>query len=108
MRADLVARAAAFLLLNDSKSSFAIEGEKPSGTRAARWGQAIAEAGSRPLSLAEFDRLQRIVIGDQRRSEEHTSELQSLMRISYAVFCLNKKQRKTIARHRATTTSNRN
>src|SRR3546814_4544560 len=28
---------------------------------------------------------------DQRRSEEHTSELQSLMRISYAVFCLNKK-----------------
>src|SRR3546814_9146607 len=30
-----------------------------------------------------------------RRSEEHTSELQSLMRISYAVFCL-KKKRKTI------------
>src|SRR3546814_6511795 len=27
-----------------------------------------------------------------RRSEEHTSELQSLMRISYAVFCLKKKQ----------------
>src|SRR3546814_8328866 len=27
----------------------------------------------------------------ERRSEEHTSELQSLMRISYAVFCLNKK-----------------
>src|SRR3546814_6452024 len=29
---------------------------------------------------------------DQRRSEEHTSELQSLMRISYAVFCLKKKK----------------
>src|SRR3546814_1848806 len=28
---------------------------------------------------------------DQSRSEEHTSELQSLMRISYAVFCLKKK-----------------
>src|SRR3546814_9233455 len=28
------------------------------------------------------------------RSEEHTSELQSLMRISYAVFCLNKKNNK--------------
>src|SRR3546814_223655 len=28
------------------------------------------------------------------RSEEHTSELQSLMRISYAVFCLNKKNKK--------------
>src|SRR3546814_4796103 len=31
------------------------------------------------------------VDGDRRRSEEHTSELQSLMRISYAVFCLKKK-----------------
>src|SRR3546814_1318190 len=30
------------------------------------------------------------------RSEEHTSELQSLMRISYAVFCLNKKNNPTI------------
>src|SRR3546814_5031038 len=29
------------------------------------------------------------------RSEEHTSELQSLMRISYAVFCLKKKKQKT-------------
>src|SRR3546814_3886896 len=29
-----------------------------------------------------------------RRSEEHTSELQSLMRISYAVFCLKKKKRR--------------
>src|SRR3546814_3850872 len=29
---------------------------------------------------------------DHRRSEEHTSELQSLMRISYAVFCLKKKK----------------
>src|SRR3546814_1248759 len=31
---------------------------------------------------------------DPGRSEEHTSELQSLMRISYAVFCLQKKKRK--------------
>src|SRR3546814_7624908 len=30
------------------------------------------------------------------RSEEHTSELQSLMRISYAVFCLKKKKNKTL------------
>src|SRR3546814_7593272 len=30
---------------------------------------------------------------DIRRSEEHTSELQSLMRISYAVFCLKKKKK---------------
>src|SRR3546814_5958687 len=32
-------------------------------------------------------------IRDKRRSEEHTSELQSLMRISYAVFCLKKKKK---------------
>src|SRR3546814_2788759 len=31
----------------------------------------------------------------RRRSEEHTSELQSLMRISYAVFCLKKKKQNT-------------
>src|SRR3546814_9178872 len=38
-------------------------------------------------------------VGAGHRSEEHTSELQSLMRISYAVFCLNKK--KTSRRHTA-------
>src|SRR3546814_8436301 len=46
-------------------------------------------AGAAPTSL----------LGDSvriRRSEEHTSELQSLMRISYAVFCLKKKQHKNI------------
>src|SRR3546814_6576707 len=37
---------------------------------------------------------------DDQRSEEHTSELQSLMRISYAVFCLKKK--KTLKRNRTT------
>ena len=66
IRPDLVARAAAFMLLNDSKSSFEIEGERPSGNRTARWGQAIAQAGSRELTVAELDRLQRIVIGDAR------------------------------------------
>src|SRR3546814_5929822 len=35
-------------------------------------------------------RIERVVVG---RSEEHTSELQSLMRISYAVFCLKKKKK---------------
>src|SRR3546814_7944863 len=34
-------------------------------------------------------------VSDLRRSEEHTSELQSLMRISYAVFCLKKKKKQT-------------
>src|SRR3546814_5514211 len=35
----------------------------------------------------------------ERRSEEHTSELQSLMRISYAVFCLKKKQTQISRKH---------
>src|SRR3546814_6356914 len=36
-----------------------------------------------------------VVTGIMQRSEEHTSELQSLMRISYAVFCLKKKKNNT-------------
>src|SRR3546814_6768910 len=59
------------------------------------------------LELAHTERLivkragmvwEKLIIGDvlepaKYRSEEHTSELQSLMRISYAVFCLKKKTR---------------
>src|SRR3546814_3939012 len=37
-----------------------------------------------------------------RRSEEHKSELQSLMRITYAVFCMQKKNKKGITRRRQT------
>src|SRR3546814_8508079 len=53
------------------------------------------QVGFRILVL-EVEELQHIrvfdrVIGRNCRSEEHTSELQSLMRISYAVFCLKKK-----------------
>src|SRR3546814_8496924 len=62
--------------------------------------------GSLPVALCERDRS---ACGEQQRasarpvtddkgaprSEEHTSELQSLMRISYAVFCLKKKNRRT-------------
>src|SRR3546814_18922775 len=50
--------------------------------------------------VAAVYRSQRITLGKYRnftpaaRSEEHTSELQSLMRISYAVFCLKKKKKK--------------
>src|SRR3546814_9619248 len=42
-----------------------------------------------------FDGLQREFRVTLVRSEEHTSELQSLMRISYAVFCLHKKNKQT-------------
>ncbi len=63
---DLLARTAAFLLLKDSKSSFAIEGEHPPHDRIQRWGRAIGEAGQRPIDLDELLRLQAIVIGDPR------------------------------------------
>src|SRR3546814_1374935 len=47
---------------------------------------------------SDGDRTQPLVGGELQfvRSEEHTSELQSLMRISYAVFCLKKKKQYTI------------
>src|SRR3546814_5183249 len=58
--------------------------------------QAAAPHGEKRVSN-EDQRLVRHVIGNmpgRMRSEEHTSELQSLMRISYAVFCLQKKRKK--------------
>ena len=61
-----LARAAAQLLLSDSRSSFDIEGERPSPKRAQRWGKAIGKAGSRPLSIEELGHLQSVVIGDSR------------------------------------------
>jgi Fic family protein len=63
---DIMARAAAFLLLKDSKASYAIEGEAPAQDRIQRWGRAIGEAGRHELSADEFLRLQKIVLGDHR------------------------------------------
>ena len=62
----LLARTAAFLLLKDSRSSFAIEGERPPQGRIQRWGRAIGEAGQLELDQDELLRLQQIVIGDER------------------------------------------
>src|SRR3546814_10501875 len=50
---------------------------------AAKWLKTISRSG---LGKGAFEAL-------RQRSEEHTSELQSLMRISYAVFCLKKKKK---------------
>ncbi len=65
---DLLARTAAFLLLNDSKASYAIEGERVPQDRILRWGRAIGQAGQHPISADELLRLQEIVIGDARFS----------------------------------------
>src|SRR3546814_5264900 len=53
-------------------------------------GRGFAELGHGDQGLEEDPLVGAVVV----RSEEHTSELQSLMRISYAVFCLKKKQPK--------------
>src|SRR3546814_1336343 len=44
------------------------------------------------------------IAADRARSEEHTSELQSLMRISYAVFCLKKKKKTNHSKYSFNTT----
>src|SRR3546814_4257407 len=53
-------------------------------------GDSNAEGGSQPVSAGSPFSARCFQSFQQCRSEEHTSELQSLMRISYAVFCLTK------------------
>src|SRR3546814_2891124 len=67
----------------------------------------IRAMGEGPRVMAEVDRIKLVnpdlrnmtkgLDGAIRRSAEHTSELQSLMRISYAVFCLNNTNAKRLA-----------
>lgn len=64
--AELVARAASFLLLADSKASFEIEGERPPRDRVQRWGRAIQQAGARELSIEQLITLQKELIEDTR------------------------------------------
>lgn len=67
--AKLIARAASFMLLADSRASFEIEGERPPHSRIERWGRAVLEAGRRPLNQTEIYRLHTILIGDDRFTE---------------------------------------
>src|SRR3546814_4356635 len=54
--------------------------------------QALGDELERRVQAGVERGLQLFIDGGAHRSEEHTSELQSLMRISYAVFCLKKKK----------------
>src|SRR3546814_7382242 len=54
-------------------------------------GKCAGRAGGTEASFTRKQTDKKGKTDDQDRSEEHTSELQSLMRISYAVFCLKKK-----------------
>src|SRR3546814_7175747 len=79
-------------------------GEAAGTNTRARSGRAVRKVDSRPADLRRrrnrvaanvlYIEVEGFADRGSGRSEEHTSELQSLMRISYAVFCLNKKQKR--------------
>ena len=62
----LLARAARFMLLADSRASFEIEGERPPRNRLERWGKAVLQAGKNPLQMSEIARLHGVLIEDNR------------------------------------------
>src|SRR3546814_1694560 len=68
-------------------------------TRTRRWDRALVERTAYHCRICRWlsgcRRLVPPTSSRPRRSEEHTSELQSLMRISYAVFCLKKQNKKS-------------
>jgi Fic family protein len=64
--AHLIARAASFMLLADSRASFEIEGERAPRNRLERWGRAVLQAGKNKLSQAELNRLHSVLIEDTR------------------------------------------
>src|SRR3546814_3149992 len=63
------------------------------GDSAPESGKPLFSTRAYATQLSEANALIERIINDNLRSEEHTSELQSLMRISYAVFCLKQKKK---------------
>src|SRR3546814_4682799 len=81
------------------RSVNAVEKAPPSASRHAAVGTLVRLIAPMMPHLAEeaWSRLgHNGLIANAPRSEEHTSELQSLMRISYAVFCLKKKKKRKL------------
>src|SRR3546814_3512948 len=76
------------------------------GSQPAAEGQPLTATVTAQSRLQNVDQFKAVILRtnpDGSRSEEHTSELQSLMRITYAVFCLKKKQRKKRSKTTAAT-----
>src|SRR3546814_1061396 len=80
--------AAANTLVSSGQSGCRVSRSVRSSALATPTFKVIVHASRSSASIATVD-------GGPSRSEEHTSELQSLMRISYAVFCLKKKNTTT-------------
>src|SRR3546814_1836837 len=77
--------------------NFGQEAGRPSLVDSVEKGRSRSKLRAGPERDGSFRELQAATAGTgigRSRSEEHTSELQSLMRISYAVFCLKKKTKK--------------
>src|SRR3546814_8237301 len=79
----------------DSQSALASASVEPISSRPCPLGSSTKMKGTRNAGMVYFQHCMVVLYGSPpvMRSEEHTSELQSLMRISYAVFCLKKKTR---------------
>src|SRR3546814_3607713 len=91
------------------------DAEAAAAGAAARAGRAERATGDQPRRHRPLAAVDRRVRAEDRdagrrspggRSEEHTSELQSLMRISYAVFCLKKKKQTRATKNTNQTTQN--
>src|SRR3546814_6044935 len=96
-RKTVIALAASALFATLSGCAVGPDFKTPAGDKAERYtADALPEKTvATPVAGGEAQTLQPGArLPPQWRSEEHTSELQSLMRISYAVFCLKKKQKK--------------
>src|SRR3546814_2604616 len=93
-----MATVAAALALERARAAHAAFHRRDQVPRPHRLGQEIVGADLQHLELG----LRIRVAGQEHRSEEHTSELQSLMRISYAVFCLKKKNKRESMKQRDT------
>src|SRR3546814_3991755 len=70
-----------------------VQAHHPLVAAALQQAPSVGHPGQPPLQVAHPEQVEPDLSPDAR-SEEHTSELQSLMRISYAVFCLKKKKKK--------------
>src|SRR3546814_8311510 len=80
-------------LETDGKPRIECHGSAPHDVRASKHVVFTRRTDADGVEMSYYGTKLVDVIGLQRRSEEHTSELQSLMRISYAVFCLKKKKK---------------
>src|SRR3546814_3396149 len=92
-----VAIASTYLVEKDLANGTLVELQLPGGRQVTPGGYYFVTREDRWTSpaIAKLRQFLQAQVNIRARSEEHTSELQSLMRISYAVFCLKKKKNKS-------------